>query len=331
MYIYIYIYNHLAIYIIRNSLQDIEEFITTVKNISITFGGINLEDIRASECFEIEQRQKKECNIPVFHDDQHGTAIAVGAGVLNVQDITNKNIKDIKIVCMGAGAAGISVLRFQVLAGATKTNIYLVDSKGVVYDTRPGLKANDVKREFAQKDTTLTLEKVMVDADIFIGLSGPNLLPPEYIKLMARDPVIFACSNPDPEVPVDDALAMRDDIIVSTGRSDYPNQVNNILGFPYIFRAALDIRASDINDEMKLAAAKAIASLARMPMSDEVIKTYGFDKPLTFGREYFIPKPTDSRLLGLVTDAVAKAAIKSGVARLPYPSNYPLKTLNDIF
>ena len=296
-----------------------QEFINTVVNISQTFGGINLEDIAAPHCFEIEKALIEKLDIPVFHDDQHGTAIIVAAGLLNALEVQGKSIVNASIVCLGAGSAGIASMRLLISLGASKENIYLVDRKGVIHDGRDDL--NVYKQEFATKTDKRTLEDVMIDADVFIGVSGSNLVDEKMLKSMADKPVVFALSNPDPEISPEIAINARDDIIMATGRSDYPNQVNNVLGFPFIFRGALDVRASIVNEEMKVAAVKALAKLAHEPVPDEILKIYETDK-MTFGPEYIIPKPFDVRLKTFVSSAVARAAVDSGVAKLPYPSDY---------
>ncbi len=305
-----------------------QAFIDTVKRISITFGGINLEDIKAPECFEIERTLIEQCDIPVFHDDQHGTAIVTAAGMLNALEIAGKTLEDAKIVCLGAGAAATSCMRLLISMGAKVENIFMVDRKGVIHAGRDDL--NQYKAAFAHETERRTLEDALDGADVFVGLSGPNLLSAEGLKRMAANPIVFACSNPDPEISPELAHATRGDVIMATGRSDYPNQVNNVLGFPFIFRGALDVRATRINEEMKIAAALALRDLAKLPVSAEVCAAYGLSD-LQFGREYIIPKPMDPRLITLVSDAVAKAAIESGVATLPYPSNYPLQSVNDVF
>ncbi|KAA0949057.1 MULTISPECIES: malic enzyme-like NAD(P)-binding protein [unclassified Pseudomonas] len=305
-----------------------QAFIDTVKRISITFGGINLEDIKAPECFEIEKALIEQCDIPVFHDDQHGTAIVTAAGMINALEIVGKNLADAKIVCLGAGAAAISCMKLIVSMGAKLENIYMVDSKGVIQSERTDL--NQYKAMFAHPSEKRTLDDALNGADVFVGLSGPNLLSAEGLKLMAANPIVFACSNPDPEIAPALAHATRDDVIMATGRSDYPNQVNNVLGFPFIFRGALDVRAKRINEEMKVAAANALRELAKLPVPQEVCDAYGGIK-LEFGREYIIPKPMDARLITVISDAVAKAAIATGVATLPYPKNYPLKSVDDVF
>ena len=305
-----------------------QAFIDTVKRISITFGGINLEDIKAPECFEIERALIEQCNIPVFHDDQHGTAIVTAAGMLNALEIAGKSLEEAKIVCMGAGAAATSCMKLLVSMGAQIQNIFMIDRKGVVHAGRDDL--NQYKAVFAHETDKRTLEDALDGADVFVGLSGANLLSPEGLNRMAANPVVFAFSNPDPEISPELAHATRSDVIMATGRSDYPNQVNNVLGFPFIFRGALDVRATRINEEMKIAAAHALRDLAKLPVPEEVCAAYGLSN-LEFGREYIIPKPMDPRLITLVSDAVARAAIDSGVATLPYPAHYPLKSVADVF
>ena len=301
--------------------QDSQEFIDTVKRISGTFGGINLEDIKAPECFEIERILIDECNIPIFHDDQHGTAIVTAAGMLNALEIQGKKIEDAKVVCLGAGSAAIACMRLLIALGARYENIYMIDRRGVIYPGREGL--NKYKREFQNDTGARTLADAIDGADVFVGLSGPNLLSEDMLRSMAERPIVFACSNPDPEIRPELALAVRGDLIMATGRSDYPNQVNNVLGFPFIFRGALDVRATAINEEMKVAAVHAIRELAKEPVPEVVIEACGVDE-LSFGPGYIIPKPVDRRLLGTVAGAVARAAVDSGVALLPYPEHYPL-------
>ena len=292
--------------------KDPEKFIQTVKAISPTFGGINLEDIKAPECFEIETRLKNELDIPVMHDDQHGTAIISGAGLINALEIAGKKIEDVKIVVNGAGAASISCTKLYVMLGARKENIVMCDSKGVISTSRPDL--NAAKREFATDRPIKTLLVAVVGADVFLGLSVANVLTKEMVRSMNADPIVFALANPNPEISYADAMASRDDIIFATGRSDYPNQINNVLGFPYIFRGALDTHAKAINEEMKRAAVYAIADLAKEPVPDVVNAAYKL-KRTTFGRDYILPKALDPRLLTRVSCAVAKAAIDSGVSR----------------
>ena len=292
--------------------KDPEKFIQTVKAISPTFGGINLEDIKAPECFEIETRLKNELDIPVMHDDQHGTAIISGAGLINALEIAGKKIEDVKIVVNGAGAASISCTKLYVMLGARKENIVMCDSKGVISTSRPDL--NAAKREFATDRPIKTLQEAVVGADVFLGLSLAIVLTKEMVRSMNADPIVFALANPNPEISYADAMASRDDIIFATGRSDYPNQINNVLGFPYIFRGALDTHAKAINEEMKRAAVYAIADLAKEPVPDVVNAAYKL-KRTTFGRDYILPKALDPRLLTRVSCAVAKAAIDSGVSR----------------
>lgn len=291
---------------------DIDEFINTVKAISPTFGGINLEDIKAPECFEIEQRLKKELPIPVMHDDQHGTAIITTAALLNALSICKKKIEKVKIVVNGAGASAISCASLYVALGARKENIIMVDSSGVIHKSRKDL--NKQKKLFATANKAKTLKEAIKGADVFLGLSVANVVTKAMIKSMAKDPIVFACANPDPEISFADAMSARKDLIFATGRSDHPNQVNNVLGFPFIFRGALDVRATSINEEMKMAAVHAIAELAREPVPEIVNSAYD-TKNMTFGPDYIIPKPLDPRLITWVAPAVAKAAIKSKVAQ----------------
>jgi len=308
--------------------EDPQAFIDTVVRIHRTFGGINLEDIRAPECFEIERVLKELCDVPVFHDDQHGTAIVVGAGLLNALEIQKKRIQDIKVVCVGAGAAGVASVRLLIEMGARKENILVLDRKGVIHSRRDDL--NQYKAALANDTDKRTLDDAVEGADVFIGVSGPDMLTPEMVKKMADKPIIFALANPDPEIRPEVAKSVRSDAIIATGRSDYPNQVNNVLCFPYMFRGALDVRSTSINEEMKLAAVHAIAELVREAPPKEVLDAYG-GEPLNFGPEYIIPKPNDPRLLGRVSAAVANAAVESGVARKGYPSHYPLNSLDEIF
>ncbi|WP_372758863.1 malic enzyme-like NAD(P)-binding protein, partial [Litorivivens sp.] len=263
----------------------------------------------------------EQCNIPVFHDDQHGTAIVTAAGMLNALEIQGKTIEEAKIVCLGAGSAAIACMRLLVSLGAQYHNIFMIDRRGVIYPGREGL--NEYKEEFENDTDARTLADAMHGADVFVGLSGPDLVSDEMLLSMAPKPIIFACSNPDPEIKPETAHALRDDIIVATGRSDYPNQVNNVLGFPFIFRGALDVRARRINEEMKIAAVHAIRDLAKEPVPQKVIDACGCGL-LEFGPNYIIPKPVDARLLSKVPAAVAQAAVDSGVAQLPYPEHYPL-------
>ncbi len=294
--------------------SDPDEFIRLVKLLEPTFGGINLEDIKAPECFYIEEQLKQQMNIPIFHDDQHGTAIISGAGLLNALELVGKRIEEVKIVISGAGAAGIACAKFYVELGAKKENIILCDRHGVIYRGRKeGM--NPYKELFASETKARTLAEAMRGADVFMGVSAPGLVTQEMVRSMADNPIIFAMANPDPEITYEEAMAARDDIIMATGRSDYPNQVNNVLGFPFIFRGALDVRATAINEAMKVAAARALADLAKEPVPYTVIKAYRLDR-LDFGRNYIIPKPFDPRVLIWEASAVAKAAIETGVARL---------------
>jgi malate dehydrogenase (oxaloacetate-decarboxylating)(NADP+) len=303
--------------------EDSQEFIATVARIAGTFGGINLEDIGAPECFEIESALIEQCDIPVFHDDQHGTAIVTAAGLINALEIQGKRMENAIITCLGAGSAAIACMRLLVSMGARRENIYMLDRRGVIFAGREGV--NAYKQEFANHTDKRSLADTINGADVFIGLSGANLLSPELLLTMAPRPVVFACSNPDPEIEPELARATRDDLIIATGRSDYPNQVNNVLGFPFIFRGALDVRACVINEQMKVAAVLALSELAREPVTAAVLAACELDA-LSFGRDYIIPKPVDARLLEWIAPAVARAAVDSGVARLTYPPNY-LSTL----
>jgi malate dehydrogenase (oxaloacetate-decarboxylating)(NADP+) len=299
--------------------QDAGEFIDTVARIADIFGGINLEDIRAPECFEIEAALVERCRIPIFHDDQHGTAIVTAAGLVNALEIQGKRLEDAVITCLGAGAAAIACMRLLVNMGARYENIYMLDRRGVIYAGREGV--NAYKQEFANRTDKRSLTDAVNGADVFVGLSGSNLLSAEMLLSMADRPIVFACSNPDPEIQPELARDTRDDLIIATGRSDYPNQVNNVLGFPFIFRGALDVRASQINEAMKVAAVQALGALAREPVPESVLKATG-ESALTFGPDYIIPKPMDPRLLSALAPAVAQAAVDSGVAGQPVPENY---------
>jgi malate dehydrogenase (oxaloacetate-decarboxylating)(NADP+) len=294
--------------------KDPDKLVEICAKIAPTFGGINLEDIKAPECFEVEAQLKKILDIPVFHDDQHGTAIISGAGLLNALFITGRKIEEVKLVVCGAGAAAISCTRLYVSLGIRKENIVMVDSKGVINRKRTDL--NKYKQEFITDRDVDTLTDAVKGADIFLGLSTANMMSKEMLASMAPNPVVFAMANPDPEITYEDAMATRNDLIFATGRSDYPNQINNVLGFPYIFRGALDVRASTINEEMKLAAAKALAALAKDPVPNSVLFAYNIDS-LSFGKDYIIPKPLDPRLISCVATCVAKAAVETGVARRP--------------
>jgi len=294
--------------------KDPGRLVDICAGIAPTFGGINLEDIKAPECFEVEEKLKARLDIPVFHDDQHGTAIISGAGLLNALEISGKKIEDLKLVVCGAGAAAISCTRLYKKLGVRKENIVMADSKGVINRKRNDL--NKYKQEFITDRDIDSLEEAVRGADLFLGLSAANMLSKKMLASMAGHPVVFAMANPDPEITYEDAMSVRDDLIFATGRSDYPNQINNVLGFPYIFRGALDVRATTINEEMKMAASKALASLAREPVPDVVLKAYNVES-LSFGKEYIIPKPLDPRLISCVATCVARAAMDTGVARRP--------------
>ncbi len=308
------IFADIDVFDIELNARDIDHFVSVVKALEPTFGGINLEDIKAPECFEIETRLKKELSIPIMHDDQHGTAIISGAALLNALDLVGKDIANVKFVISGAGASAISCCKIYVALGADVRNMYMFDSKGLITATRDDLDEN--KQIFANHTQDISLAEAMQGADVFIGLSKGNIISPDMVKSMGDKPIVFALANPDPEIPYEDAIAARPDVIMATGRSDYPNQVNNVLGFPYIFRGALDVRATAINEEMKLAAVKALAQLAKEPVPDIVNVAYN-EKSLHYGPTYIIPKPIDPRLLVTVAPAVARAAIDSGVARKP--------------
>lgn len=311
------IFADIDVFDIEIDQTDVDDFVKTVKAISPTFGGINLEDIKAPECFEIEKRLKAELKIPVMHDDQHGTAIISGAALINALEIVAKKIDKVNIVVNGAGASAISCTKLFVSLGAKVENIVMLDSTGVITDSRENLDIN--KKQFATKRKIETLEEAIKNADVFIGLSKGNILSQDMLRSMAAKPIVFAMANPDPEITYEDAIAAREDVIMATGRSDFPNQVNNVIGFPFIFRGALDVRATQINEEMKLAAVHAIAQLARQPVPEMVNLAYN-KKNIQFGPEYIIPKPLDPRLIYTVAPAVARAAIESGVAQLRIPN-----------
>lgn len=294
--------------------KDPGKLVDICASMAPTFGGINLEDIKAPECFEVEEKLKAMLDIPVFHDDQHGTAIISSAGLLNALEISGKKIEELKLVVCGAGAAAISCTRLYTKLGVRKENIVMADSKGVINSKRKDL--NKYKQEFITFRDIDTLEEAVKGADLFLGLSTANMLSKEMLASMSDHPVVFAMANPNPEITYEDAMSVRDDLIFATGRSDYPNQINNVLGFPYIFRGALDVRATTINEEMKLAAARALAKLAKDPVPDVVLRAYNLDS-LSFGKEYIIPKPLDPRLISCVATCVARAAIDTGVARRP--------------
>ncbi len=305
-----------------------QAFIDTVARIACTFGGINLEDIKAPECFEIERQLIERLDIPVFHDDQHGTAIVTTAGLLNAIELAGKDIDTVKIVCLGAGAAATACLRLMITAGVRRHNIIAVDRRGVIHDGRGDLTPEKAMFAAIQTDAR-TLADAIDGADVFLGLAGSDQLSPEMLKTMAPNPIVFACANPNPEIRPELAHATRNDVIMATGRSDYPNQVNNVLCFPYIFRGAMDVRSRHITHEMKMAAVYAIAELAKEPVPAEVLKSFNLTE-LSFGPEYIIPKANDPRLLGKVSMAVAQAAVDIGVARLPIPAHYPIQSLDDL-
>ncbi|MFK4763155.1 malic enzyme-like NAD(P)-binding protein [Desulfobaculum sp. SPO524] len=313
------------VYDINLATEDPDRLIDCVKLLEPTFGGINLEDIKAPECFYIEDTLKEQMNIPVFHDDQHGTAIISGAGIINALDIAGKKIEDLKVVVSGAGASACACTRFYISMGVKKENVYMFDSRGLIHAGRDNLTPQ--KAEFAQDKDYGTLADVMQGADMFLGLSTKGVVTQDMVRSMADKPIIFACANPDPEITYDDAKAARPDCIIGTGRSDYPNQINNVLGFPSIFRGALDTRASAINEEMKLAAAKALADLAKEPVLDSVQALYSHK--MVFGTDYVIPSPFDPRVLQNVAAAVAKAAMDSGVATVNIDIDSYKKSLSD--
>ncbi|MET0028704.1 MAG: malic enzyme-like NAD(P)-binding protein [Candidatus Thiodiazotropha sp.] len=296
-----------------------QEFIETVMRIAPTFGGINLEDIKAPQCFEIEQALIEQLDIPVFHDDQHGTAIIAAAGLLNALELQGKSLSEVKFTILGAGAAGLAIVRLLTSLGAHRNNFYVIDRGGIIHTQRKDL--NPHKWAIAAETEKRTLEEAMQGCDIFIGVSGANLVSELMVTSMADKPIIFALSNPVPEIRPSTVKRLRDDAIMATGRSDYPNQVNNVLGFPFIFRGALDVRASRINEDMQIAAVHALQALTHDPVPDEVLQAYGLES-LAFGADYIIPKPLDPRLRARVSSAVARAAVDSGVARAPYPAHY---------
>jgi malate dehydrogenase (oxaloacetate-decarboxylating)(NADP+) len=310
------IYADVDVFDIEVDTEDVEQFIQTVKNIAPTFGGINLEDIKAPECFEIERRLKEELDIPLMHDDQHGTAIISAAALLNACEVSGKDISKSRIVISGAGAAAISCALLYIGVGAKRENIMMLDSRGVITKNRADFtKLDDTKKFFAVDSNLSTLEEAVKGSDIFIGLSKADVLSQDMVRTMNANPIVFAMSNPNPEISYKNAMESREDIIFATGRSDIPNQVNNVLAFPFIFRGALDVRATKINEEMKLAAAYALADLAKQPVPADF--NAKFDNKLQFGKQYLIPKPSDPRLIVAVSSAVAKAAVESGVAKNP--------------
>ena len=309
------IFADIDVFDIEINEKDPKKFVEIVKSLSPTFGGINLEDIKAPEAFQIEKDLIKELDIPVMHDDQHGTAMISCAALINAIDLVNKKIKSVKLVMSGAGSSAISSAKLYISFGLKRENIIMVDSKGVINNKRTDL--NDEKKFFITKRNINTLEEAMIDSDVFIGLSTGDIVTSKMLKTMAKDPIVFAMSNPNPEINYDLAMSARKDLIMATGRSDFPNQVNNVLGFPFIFRGALDVRATKINEEMKKAAVIALANLAKKPVPEQVNIAYGEAKRLIFGKDYIIPKPFDPRLITEVPPAVAKAAMDSGVAREP--------------
>lgn len=312
-------YADLDVFDIEVDAADSQAFISTVANIAPTFGGINLEDIKAPECFDIEKALVEKLDIPVFHDDQHGTAIIVAAGLLNALKLQEKKLADVNIVCLGAGAAGIASMRLLISLGASRDKLFMVDRKGVIHTNRTDL--NSHKLAFAIDTDKRTLADACQDADVFIGVSGANLLSETMLASMAPKPIVFALSNPDPEIIPEVAKKVRNDIIMATGRSDYPNQVNNVLGFPYIFRGALDVRARCINQAMQIAAVHALEAITHKPVPKAVLNAYNLES-LSFGEDYILPKPMDKRLRWAVASSVAIAAVESGVARMPLPTHY---------
>lgn len=304
---------NIDVFDIEVDCTDTDELIQTIANISPTFGGINLEDIAAPQCFEVETRLKAMLDIPVFHDDQHGTAIVAAAGLLNALELQHKQLKQARIVCVGAGAAGIACMHLLIAMGASKENITLVDSQGIVSTQRTNL--NQYKKDFAIHTEQTTLAQAMVNADVFFGVSGKDILTAEMLESMASNPIVFAMANPDPEIDPDLAHKVRDDVIIATGRSDFPNQVNNVLGFPYIFRGALDVRATEINTAMQIAAVKSLRQLVHHSVPKEVLEGYDLTE-LKFGKDYIIPKPNDPRLIDVIPKAISDAAIATGVARM---------------
>ncbi len=311
---------NIDVFDIEIDAPDRDSFIDTVANIAPTFGGINLEDIAAPECFAIEEMLRARLDIPVFHDDQHGTAVIIGAGLLNALELQGKKLPEARIALLGAGAAGLATMQLLIALGAKRERMLLVDSKGVIHPGRPDL--NIYKRRYAQVTDKRTLADAMQGADVFIGVSAANVVSPEMVKSMAARPIVFALANPDPEIRPELAKEARADLIMATGRSDYPNQVNNVLGFPYIFRGALDVHASSVSRAMLVGAVRALARLTREPVPAEVLRAYDLDC-LEFGPEYIIPKPLDPRLIKAIPPAVARAAVDSGVARAGYPAHYP--------
>jgi len=311
---------NIDVFDIEVDTRSTEDFVETVAHIAPTFGGINLEDIAAPACFEIEQRLIERLDIPVFHDDQHGTSIIIAASLMNALEIQGKTLDQVKILLIGVGSAGIASLHLLLAMGADKDNIIVVDRQGVLHTGSEGL--NKYQQFFARDTEFRKLSEAIAGADVFIGVSGPDVLSGEMLASMAPKPIIFALANPDPEILPETAHRVRDDLIMATGRTDFPNQVNNVLGFPFIFRGALDVRATCINAQMQIAAVKALSALAHEPVPSEVLEAYHLDQ-LDYGPDYFIPKPLDPRLIDRIAPAVARAAIESGVARLDYPAHYP--------
>jgi malate dehydrogenase (oxaloacetate-decarboxylating)(NADP+) len=311
---------NIDVFDIEIDAPDRDSFIDTVVNIAPTFGAINLEDIAAPECFAIEEMLRARLDIPVLHDDQHGTAVIICAGLLNALELQGKKLPEARIALLGAGAAGLATMQLLIALGAKRERMLLLDSQGVIYPGRPDL--NIYKRRYAQVTDKRTLADAMQGADVFIGVSAANVVSPEMVASMAPRPVVFALANPDPEIRPEVANGVRRDLIMATGRSDYPNQVNNVLGFPYIFRGALDVHASSVSRAMLVGAVRALAKLAHEPVPAEVLRAYGLER-LEFGPEYIIPKPLDPRLIKTIPPAVARAAVDSGVARAGYPAHYP--------
>jgi malate dehydrogenase (oxaloacetate-decarboxylating)(NADP+) len=311
---------NIDVFDIEIDAPDRDSFIDTVANIAPTFGGINLEDIAAPECFAIEEMLRARLDIPVFHDDQHGTAVIICAGLLNALELQGKKLPEARIALLGAGAAGLATMQLLIALGAKRERMLLLDSQGVIHPGRPDL--NIYKRRYAQVTDKRTLADAMQGADVFIGVSAGNVVSPEMVASMAPRPVVFALANPDPEIRPELANGVRRDLIMATGRSDYPNQVNNVLGFPYIFRGALDVHASSVSRAMLIGAVRALAKLAHEPVPAEVLRAYDLER-LEFGPEYIIPKPLDPRLIKTIPPAVARAAVDSGVARAGYPAHYP--------
>ncbi len=319
-------YAGIDVFDIEIQAESPQAFIDTVVRMHQSFGGINLEDIKAPECFEIERMLSELCNVPVFHDDQHGTAIVTAAGMLNALELAGKQPSDARVVCLGAGAAAIACMKLMVELGVKAENVRMIDRSGVIHAGRQGV--NQYKAQFAAETSDRTLDDAIEGADVFLGVSGGNLLTAQHLQRMANKPIVFACANPDPEIRPEVAHSLRNDVIMATGRSDFPNQVNNVLGFPFIFRGALDVRATCINEEMKMAAVHAIRELAKEEVPQVVREAYD-GMALEYGPEYIIPKPMDPRLIGVVSAAVAQAAVDTGVALQGMPDHYPLTCVAD--